>query len=416
MTSRPFLVVLVLALLVRVALVAATDYCPAADSLDYQRVASSIVSGHGYPPTLIAQPGTPSAYRPPAYPFALAAAYGVSGSSDDAGRVLGAVLGALSVLALMLIAFWLRGRDAALATGVLAAVDPAMVETAASALLSEALFVPLMLLMVVAALAYRRSGGRLRWATLAGLLCGLAALTRGNGVLLVVPAVVAVIGARSGTPRSRRLAAVALVAVFALTLTPWAVRNFHALGGFVPTTTEAGPTAASVYNTNELPAVTGEAPRRPDFLDLYHRAGINERQLDEGTRASALHFLIQHPISLPRAMAIMSLRTAGLHRPADLAARQDAEQGQSPARRTLALGSFWLLAAIALAGAIPRLRKRAPRLEAPRWLWLVPALLMLSSVALVGSPRYRAALEPFVVLLAAVALVDGRRALRARRS
>jgi hypothetical protein len=48
---------------------------------------------------------------------------------------------------------------------------------------------------------------------------------------------------------------------------------------------------------------------------------------------------------------------------------------------------------------------------------LVPALLYLSVVFLAfETPRYRTGIDPFVVLLAAVALVAGADALRSRRS
>jgi hypothetical protein len=53
-----------------------------------------------------------------------------------------------------------------------------------------------------------------------------------------------------------------------------------------------------------------------------------------------------------------------------------------------------------VAGALAARARRAPP-----WLWAVPALLFLSVVFLaVETPRYRTPLDPFVILLAAVAL------------
>lgn len=60
--------------------------------------------------------------------------------------------------------------------------------------------------------------------------------------------------------------------------------------------------------------------------------------------------------------------------------------------------SFWLLAALALAGAWS-----AAARAAPRWLWLLPVLLWLSTVVTIGTVRYRTPIDPFVVLLAATA-------------
>ena len=61
---------------------------------------------------------------------------------------------------------------------------------------------------------------------------------------------------------------------------------------------------------------------------------------------------------------------------------------------------FWIYAVLAIAGAFTR-RARA----APLWLWVVPLLMYLSVVFLVvETPRYRTAIDPFIVLLAALAL------------
>ena len=61
---------------------------------------------------------------------------------------------------------------------------------------------------------------------------------------------------------------------------------------------------------------------------------------------------------------------------------------------------FWIFALLALFGATTR-RARA----APLWLWTVPLLMYLSVVFLVvETPRYRTAIDPFIVLLAALTL------------
>jgi len=66
---------------------------------------------------------------------------------------------------------------------------------------------------------------------------------------------------------------------------------------------------------------------------------------------------------------------------------------------------FWLYFVLAVIGAFDR-RARA----APLWVWTVPLLMYLSVVFLVvETPRYRTALDPFIVLLAALALTRVRR-------
>ena len=67
---------------------------------------------------------------------------------------------------------------------------------------------------------------------------------------------------------------------------------------------------------------------------------------------------------------------------------------------------FWIFALLAVIGAFTQ-RARA----APLWFWSVPLLMYLSVVFLVvETPRYRTAIDPFIVLLAALALTRGRAA------
>jgi hypothetical protein len=64
--------------------------------------------------------------------------------------------------------------------------------------------------------------------------------------------------------------------------------------------------------------------------------------------------------------------------------------------------SFWIFAALALAGATRRAARRVPR-----FVWTLPLTMYLSVVFLAAeTPRYRAPIDPFIVLLAAIALTQ----------
>jgi hypothetical protein len=66
----------------------------------------------------------------------------------------------------------------------------------------------------------------------------------------------------------------------------------------------------------------------------------------------------------------------------------------------LGVVSFWILGLLAIVGAFTSMARRIPRA-----LWLVPLLFWVSEAPVnVATPRFRAAIDPFVILLASCAL------------
>jgi hypothetical protein len=73
---------------------------------------------------------------------------------------------------------------------------------------------------------------------------------------------------------------------------------------------------------------------------------------------------------------------------------------------------FWVFAVLAIAGAFTAAARRTP------WfVWAFPTLMYLSVVFLViETPRYRTPIDPFIVMLAALALVAAGRRVAGRRA
>ncbi|HZN13897.1 MAG TPA: hypothetical protein VFB78_06510, partial [Acidimicrobiales bacterium] len=67
----------------------------------------------------------------------------------------------------------------------------------------------------------------------------------------------------------------------------------------------------------------------------------------------------------------------------------------------LTMISFWLIGLAALIGIFTAARRRAPLV-----FWLTPVFFTLLTAIAVGTTRYRMPIEPFVVLLAALAVVQ----------
>jgi hypothetical protein len=386
-----------LALVVRLAAVpAGSDFELRGDSADYDRYARSIAGGHGYPEQVFGH--RPGADRPPLYPYVLGAAYAVSGDRRGAAIALQALLGTAAVALIGLIAWRLWGRRAGIAALALGAVYVPLVAIG-MVLLTETLFVALELGAVAAALEHTRSARRLRWAVLAGVLAGLAALTRGNGLVLLVPlAAAAYAGGRSHVPvASRRQALVppaVLLAAAALTIAPWTIRNAVVVHELVPVSTETGYNVAGAYS-----AFTDRHPGDwipPQFLPRYrdrfaHRP--DQVALDRDMTRDGLRYAASHPVYTLGLTGRNLLRMAHLRDPERSTAYEIPRAG--PLNRL----SFWAIALLALGGAATAVVRRAPR-----WLWLTPALVVLSAAFVLGLVRLRAPADPFLILLASAAV------------
>jgi hypothetical protein len=254
------------------------------------------------------------------------------------------------------------------------------------------------------------------------VLCGLGALTRASGLLLVVPAA---LGVWTVLPRlrARALAPPLLVALCAVvTVAPWVARNTLAFGRFVGVTTQGGYALAATYNPQAVrlrpPGRTVQPFRASAFRDLYRG-----RDLDEAVRGSqltsrAVDFVVAHPGFVLQVIAVNTLRTLELHRDDsfEIAFQARFLQGVGLARLASPMvpAALYVVLLIALVGAGAQALAFGPR-RAPAFVWLFPLVTVLPAVAIYGLARYRAPLDPFLLILAAVALVAADGARRGHR-
>jgi 4-amino-4-deoxy-L-arabinose transferase-like glycosyltransferase len=389
--------ILLAALGLRLAYVAVTPgYEIVHDARGYDLHAQSVASGEGFSERLT---GQPTAFRPPGYVYLLGGAYRLFDAHAEAdrirvARVLGAVLGTLGVALVGLLAWRFWGRRAALIAMVLAAVYvPSLF--VATAIMSEQLFVVLMLAALLAAVGVKDSPHPYRLAVLAGVLAGLAVLTRANGLILLAPLAFA-------AWRCSWRAAAVLVAVALVTVSPWTIRNARELHAFVPVTTQLGWALAGTYNDQartdpDNPASWRSLGRVPELRAIDRRHPDEpEAQRERRWRAVGLEYIREHPTY------VVTVGYWNTRRLLDLVSQNWSRHTAStvsvtPGWSDIGVVCFWVFALLALFAR----RVRA----APAFVWAIPLVMYLSVVFLASeTPRYRAALDPFVILLAALAL------------
>jgi hypothetical protein len=390
------------------------------DASEFHLLARTIVDTHSYLqpfPWLIEHDRVPTAEKPPLYPTYLSLWTWLGASSYKWHLAASSLLGAGAVATIGAIGRRAAGARAGLIAAGLAAVYPELLLQDAS-LRSESLYVPLVALALLAAyhLAERPTARR---GALLGVAIGLAALTRSEGVFLVV--LLALPALWLGASRGARLRpALAVVAGCAVLLVPWLARNWIQFDRPTAISTNEGGLLAGAncdlaYHGELIGtwACFPDAPIGPEHCNRdYYRevlgtqacypvgAPRNEAAASARLRSRALRYARDHAGRVPAVASVRLLRTWELWDPRDHAAIEAFYNDRNPRWNRWAQRSFYVLALLAVAGAVVLRRRRVPL----RLLLALPALVSLVAVTSYGSTRFRAAAEIALVVLAAAAL------------
>ncbi len=416
------------ALVVRLAYVLAgpgLDATPWSDSVDYHRLAAHLASGRGFtlgPDTAL----YPTTFRPPLVPALVAPLYALFGPRYGLSLVLQALLGALVVPAAAALAGALArdaGRDArfpanaaALTAAAIALWPPLVYFT--GALLTETTASLLVTLALLLAVRLRADGGTGRALAL-GALLGMASLARPTALPLAVALFgwLALFGPR---PRGARVheAALALVAC-GLVLVPWTLRNRAATGAWIPLTSGGG---AALWDGNN-PLVADDPRWRGGAVSLrevepyaHEFVGMDELAIDRHAGARARAFLAEDPA---RALRMAGWKVARFFRvTSETPVSGDAgPPGSAWARMARAIDPLVVTWGVLLPFFVVGFGRA---LAHPGRAACAPAIAVLVQAALAavywGSLRFRAPIEPALVVLAILSLLDALRRISDRRS
>ena len=242
----------------------------------------------GFPEAVVVR-GGPSALRPPAFPGLLAATYELTGHVNkpppfrqyfapgyvpqarqvNAGRIVQALVGTLTVMLTGLVGYLLWGRRIGLWALAISALYLPLILLGFT-LYSEPLFIACEMAALACLLRLRSSDSvRKRWAIAAGVMVGFAWLTRSNDFVLVLPMVLL---SWTDRPRfSRRALVLPALAVLAtlVTVAPWTIRNANVMHAFVPVSDNSGYILAGTYNETARtdPHFRGWRPAQEDPAD-----------------------------------------------------------------------------------------------------------------------------------------------------
>ena len=216
-------------------------------------------------------------FRTPGYPAFLSPLFLIWNDPPVlAARIMGSILGVVSVWLVWKIAGYLFGQTTAWFSAWLACLYPGGIAISIL-VLAEALFVPLMLcqfLALIKSFESKSKSGFARWAILFGVTNGLACLTRPSWLLFLPFLVVG--GLILYGERKRQIQIVVIGLIFtAVTMSPWWIRNYKITGKFILTTLQTG---TSLYD-GLGPDATGASDMR--FAPRLKKEALEEYEANQ---------------------------------------------------------------------------------------------------------------------------------------
>ena len=389
-----------LAIRVAYTVLVADDIGGIGDYFFYHDSANYLADGRGFinPFALATGPAEPTAEHPPLWSFVLAVTSLLGGTGYESHKLTGCIVGAAAILPIGLLGRRVAGDRAGLVAAALAAVYPTLI-AADGSLMSESLYGLLVAMALVAAYRFHDRPGWVVAAAL-GALLGLAALTRGEAlVLLPLLGLVLCLGERAPW-RRRLLRFAAICAGAAVVILPWTIRNWVAFDRPVLVSING---SAVIAGANCDQVYSGE---NMGFWEVDCAGGVprslSEPEKAEVWRERGVDYALDHPGRLPAVGAVRVLRVWDLWQPW----RQTLSEGRDRTVQALGTGDVLPAGAGGRRGALVLLRRRGVPLAI---LLAPPVAVTLSALLGYGLPRFRHAAEIPLVVLAAVALTSGRR-------
>ncbi len=355
------------------------------DQIDYEVLAYHLVTCQGYAIT----PGIPTASRTPGTSLSLAPVYAVFGRSFAMGRVWFCFLSAMTCV----LAVWLGAVCFSRAVGLLAGLGLALYPAHAYSAMHFVSETPfgfwLMLALIVTAYVIKRQRGGWGMDVLAGVCWAMAVYTRPQ-LLLAVP-VAGGLAAVAFVLRDRRYLKhwAVQVVVLILVLSPWVMRNAAVMGKpTLSTITGYGLWGSHNDLTFHDPVHRGGWVKASDLVDDEHPLTGNEINRNDQAMHYGLNAIRANASQMPGLIVMKLWRLVSPVKDTDNTLVQ------------IGFGVGWIVVApLMLLGLIWALR----RTPAIAWLLLLPILATVAStIIFYGSDRFRDALAPAYMVIAAV--------------
>lgn len=367
------------------------------DAMAYRDLAHNLLRSGRYVTTIDPphRADVPYATRPPLVPFCLAASYRLFGERPVAEHLLLALVGALACVATYRLGEELFGRAVGAIAAGMAAVYPFFLALAVIPL-TESLNILLYPALLLYVIRFCRRGS-LGDASAAGAMLGLSTLCK-PVIATAYPLLAACffLGKRRPARRIAARGALLMALVATLVVLPWTLRNLKVMGAFVPVSLQFGSVLLQGMGPTSDHAITllesgiDDGWHNPPWFASVYPSDPDPVVADRKAARLALAYVTAHP----REAAALAWRKVRLF------------WGSYPnwPHRL----SWAILAALSVGGLWLSRRYCGE---------LLPVYLLLAHTALIpvvftSMPRFRAPIEPILMLFAAFALLSWRGGVR----
>jgi 4-amino-4-deoxy-L-arabinose transferase-like glycosyltransferase len=371
------------------------------DEWFYNRQAQLFADGHWFtnPFLLYSQHrSAPTALHPPLYTVFLAIPSKLGFTTQIQNRLSTAALGAITVVLIGILARRIAGDGVGLLAAVIAAAYPALWSND-SVIGLETLYCFLVILGLLAFYRFWRAPSMWWAAAVAGCIA-LAALTRSEGVILLVLLAVPTALAAPGWDWRKRFQALGVMAlVTVLVMGPWVIRNLTTFEE--PTTLGTGFGLVLAYGNCDATYHGEKLGYWDDSCSLKdYSPKLEETVVDKLARQKGLDYIKAHESRLPVVLAARAGRIWEAFRPTQNVEFNEVFERRGHVTSWAILVSYYLLLPFAIGGLVVMRRRRVP---------IFPMIAVAVSVTLtsvLGYPitRYRAAWDAVTPVLAAVAI------------
>jgi hypothetical protein len=415
----PLISIFFLALFIRLLynLTVARDYFAKYDAAWYNHIAYYIANYHCF----CQYPNHPSISRPPLWPYILSISYFLAPRANPQqldtgvqvfyGRLFLCFIGSFTCVLVYLLARDLFGKRIALITGSIAAVYTGLF-IYDGWLYTESLYTFLLTAFVYSLYRLQRTAQR-RWMGLSGLLLGFATLTRPNGLILLAMLflwAIAIILAKILPWRTVVKSILVISSITAIVITPWAYRNYLVSHSFVLVSLGEGDVLLGAYNDNVLRGTTGiwTSPRyitpRPDLPQVVLEGKDTAQYSAEDDKIATsytLHWIEMHWRDMPRLLTyhLVGMWTYTTENNLPFIEFPGQLSSQVVGYMTLLMPIPIFL--LAIFGLLVTWQHRKQQLLI---VYSAIALTIVQNLVFYGIMRFRAPIEPLLVLLAGGAL------------